>query len=177
MTREQDFEGIAEPKRRNMQPREFLIVPSLEAAFILILSLAGWVSHQPLVFASLGPTAFEIIETPDRPSARPYNIVCGNAVAIIAAFAALWVTNAWSSPDVSAQGVPLARVWAGTLAAMLTVLGTMLIRATQPAALSTSLLVSLGIMQTAKDAVVILVAVVLMVLIGEPIRRLRQRKP
>jgi CBS-domain-containing membrane protein len=148
----------------------------LEAALILILSLAGWISHNPMVFASLGPTAFEIIETPERPSARPYNIVAGNVVAILAAFAALWLTHAWSVPSVSAAGVPLPRVWAGTLAAMLTVFGTLLIRATQPAALSTSLLVSLGIMQTTKDAGIILSAVVLMTLIGEPVRRLREQK-
>lgn len=159
-----------------MRPKDLLIAPILEASLILALSLAGWISNQPLVFASLGPTAFEIIETPDRPSARPYNILAGNVVAMIAAFAALWLTHAWSVPSVSAQGVPLPRVWAGTLASMLTVFGTLLIRATQPAALSTSLLVSLGIMQTTKDAVIIVAAVVLMVLIGEPVRRLRKAR-
>lgn len=158
-----------------MRAREPLIAPVLEAALILILSLAGWISHNPLIFASLGPTAFEIIETPERPSAPPYNIVAGNVIAILAAFAALWLTHAWSVPSVSAEGVPLPRVWAGTLAAMVTVFGTLLIRATQPAALSTSLLVSLGIMQTTKDAAMILSAVVLMTLIGEPVRRLREQ--
>jgi len=156
--------------------KDLIVAPVLEAALILVLSLAGWMSHNPLVCASLGPTAFEIIETPERPSAQPYNILAGNVVGILAAFAALWLTHAWSVPSVSAAGVPLARVWAGTLATMLTVFGTLLIRATQPAALSTSLLVSLGIMQTAKDAVIIIAAVALMTLIGEPIRRLRENK-
>lgn len=61
-----------------------------------------------------------------------------------------------SSPSV---GVPWPRVWAGTLAAMFTVFGTLMIRAAQPAALSTSLLVSLGVMQTMNDAGSILAAI------------------
>lgn len=156
-----------------MVRKELFIAPILEAALILVLALAGWISRTPLVFASLGPTAFEIIETPERPSARPYNILVGNAVALLASFIAVWLTHAWHAPSVSSLGVPLPRVWAGTLAAMLTVFGTLLIRATQPAALSTSLLVSLGVMQTIKDAAIILIAIALMIVIGEPIRRFR----
>ena len=158
-----------------MLRKEFIIAPILEAALILVLALAGWVSHSPLVFASLGPTAFEMIETPERPSARPYNILAGNAVALLASFAALWIAHAWYVPSVSSLGVPLSRVWAGALAAMLTVFGTLLIRATQPAAVSTALLVSLGMMQTIKDAAIIFAAIAGMVAIGEPIRRLRIR--
>lgn len=158
-----------------MLRKDLLIAPVLEAALILVLALAGWLSHTPMVFASLGPTAFEIIEAPERPSARPYNILAGTVIALLASFTALWLTKAWSAPAVSSLGVPLSRVWAGTLAAMLTVFGTLLIRATQPAALSTSLLVSLGVMQTMKDAAIILISITAIVVIGEPIRRLRMR--
>lgn len=158
-----------------MLRKELLIAPILEAALIFVLALAGWISHTPLVFASLGPTAFEIIETPERPSARPYNVLAGNVVALLASFSVLWLTHAWWAPSVSSLGVPLSRVWAGTLAAMLTVFGTLLIRATQPAALSTSMLVSLGVMQTMKDAAIILTAIAAIVVIGEPVRRLRMR--
>ncbi len=158
-----------------MLRKDLFIAPVLEAALIMVLALAGWVSHSPLVFASLGPTAYEIIETPQRPSSRPYNILAGNLVALFASFIALWLTHAWSAPSVSSLGVPLARVWASTLAAMLTVFGTLLIRATQPAALSTSLIVSLGMMQTFKDAAIILIALAVMTLLGESIRRWRIR--
>jgi hypothetical protein len=152
---------------------DVIAAPLLEGTLILVVSLAGWISHNPLVFASLGPTAFEMIEAPVRPSAQPYNIIVGNLIAIAGAFAALWLTHAWSVPPVSASGVPLARVWSAAAATLLTVLGTLLARATQPASLSTTLLISLGIMQTAKDGVVIMAAVLLMVLIGEPVRRWR----
>lgn len=158
-----------------MQVRDVLVVPALEGALILVVGFAGYISHTPLLFASLGPTAFEIIETPQRKTARPYNIIVGNLIAILAALTALWLTHAWSAPDISAGGVPLVRVWAAALAATLTASGTLLARATQPAALSTTLLMSLGVMQTPRDGVVIIVAVLLMTALGEPIRRLRGR--
>lgn len=156
-----------------MYRRDLFLAPVLEGLLILIVGLAGCFCHQPLVFASLGPTAYELVETPTRPSARPYNILVGHFIAILAALVALMVSHAWAVPSVSAIGVPLPRVWAGTLAAMLTVLGTMLARATQPAAISTSLLVSLGVLQTWRDAGAIMSAVLLIVMVGEPLRRWR----
>jgi hypothetical protein len=158
-----------------MQIRDVLVVPLLEGALILVVGMAGYIGHSPLLFASLGPTAFEMIETPERRSARPYNILVGNVIAVLTALTALWLTHAWSVPAVSAGGVPLPRVWAAALAATLTAFGTLLARAMQPAALSTTLLMSLGVMQTARGGAVIMTAVLLMIAIGEPIRRLRQR--
>jgi len=117
------------------------------------------VSRTPLVFASLGPTACEIVETSKRPSGRPYNIIVGNLIAVLAGFAALSITGAWGAPKVSAHGVPLDRVWAATIAALLTVLCALLARATQPAALATTLLIALGIMQIVRDGVIIVLSV------------------
>lgn len=63
------------------------------------------------------------------------------------------------------------------LATLLTVLGTVLTRATQPAALSTTLMIATGTMQQPIDAVVIMAAILLITAVGEPLRgwRLRQR--
>lgn len=156
-----------------MSKRELLIAPIGEAVLILAAALIGWACHQPLVFASLGPTAYELVETPSRPSARPYNIIIGHAIAVLAGFAALFLVHAWSVPSVSAHGVPFLRVWAAVIAAVLTVFFTLLARATQPAALATALLVSLGIMQTSLEAAMIMGGVVLITILGEPIRWLR----
>lgn len=131
-----------------MKIRDTLIAPPLQGALILVVGLAGYISHNPPLFASLGPTALEMIELPERQSARPYNIIVGNLIAVLAALTALWLTHAWSVPGVSAAGVPLLGVWAATLAATLTALATQLTRATQPAAISTTLLMALGVMQT-----------------------------
>lgn len=153
--------------------KDLLIAPVCEGVLLLIAGLVGWAAHQPLVFASLGPTAFELIETPKRPSAKPYNVIVGHLIGVLAGFAALFLTHAWWVPAVSASGVPLARAWAGAVAAALTVVVTLVARATQPAAVATTLLISFGIMQTPREGAVIMCAVLLMTLVGEPLRRWR----
>lgn len=49
----------------------------------------------------------------------------------------------------------------------------LLLRSSQPAALSTTLLVTLGQMQTGRDALAIIAGVILIAIVGEPIRRAR----
>jgi len=154
---------------------DLVLAPLLEAALLAVLGLAGWATHQPLIFASLGPTAYELIETPERRSAKPYNIIMGNLIALLSAFAALWITGAWFAAPVSANGVPLQRVWAAVLAALITVLLTLLAKATQPAALSTTLLVALGILQEPRDGAIIFISILLITAFGEPLRRWRER--
>ena len=156
-----------------MQKTDLLLAPLGEAFLILIAGLAGWLAHQPLIFASLGPTAYELIEMPHRRSARPWSIFAGHGVAVGAGYLALFATAAWKAGPVSPSGVPLPRVWAAVLAAGLTVFVTLLLRASQPAALSTTLLIALGIMQTPRDAAIIMGAVILMMAVGEPLRRWR----
>ncbi len=153
--------------------RDLLVAPLGEAFLLLIAALAGWLCRQPLIFASLGPTAYELIETPHRRSARPYCIFVGHLIAIGAGFLALLATGAWHVSAVSGKGVPLERVWAVVLAAALTVFCTLLLRAGQPAAIATALLIATGILQRPADAGVMMGAVVLMILIGEPFRHLR----
>ena len=68
-----------------------------------------------------------------------------------------------------------ARLWAVVLAAVLTTLVNLILRASQPAALATTLLVSLGAMQTGRDAMVIILGILIITAIGEPVRRFRLR--
>lgn len=156
-----------------MRKRDLLMAPLCEGALILIVSLAAWLSRQPLIFASLGPTAYEQIETPRQPSARPYNVIVGHLIAILAGFIALYCTRAWMAPEVTAGSVALSRVEAAVLSSVLTVLGTLAARAQQPAAIATTLLISLGVMQSWQDALLMMAAVLLMTLCGEPMRRWR----
>ena len=158
-----------------MERRDLVIAPLCEGALVLVVALAAWVARQPLIFASLGPTAFELIETPKRSSARPYNVIVGHLIAVISAYIALYVTRGWWAPAASLGDIRLARVACATLAGLLTVLGTLLLRATQPAALSTTLLIALGVMQRKRDALIIMAGVLLMVAVGEPLRRWRAR--
>jgi hypothetical protein len=164
---------VPPPHLNPMNRRDLLIAPVGEALLILIAALAGWLIHQPLIFASLGPTAYELIETPHRRSARPWNIFVGHLTGIGAAWLALLLTHAWSAPAVSATGVPALRIGTATLAAALTVLGTLVLRASQPAAIATALLISLGLMQTPRESAIMMAAVMLMIVVGEPLRHWR----
>lgn len=156
-----------------MKKMDLVIAPLAEAALIFIAAIAAWLTQTPLVFASLGPTAFEMIETPKRPSARPYNVIVGHLIGVLSAFLALYLTQAWHTPGVASGSISILRVWAATIAALLTVFGTLLTKATQPAALSTTLVIALGPMQSPRDGLLIMVAILLMSAFGEPLRRWR----
>ncbi len=155
------------------KPKHILITSTGEGALILTVAAIGWAAHMPLIFTSLGPTAYELVEKPKAPSARFYNIIVGHFAALAAGFLSLWLLGAWSAPKVAAAGfVSSPRLWAAVMAVVITTATTLVLDASQPASLSTTLLVSLGAMQTAHDALAIVIAVLLLAAIGEPIRRL-----
>ena len=145
-----------------------------EGGLVLALAAIGWATKQPLIFASLGPTAYELVEQPQLKSARSYNIVVGHLIGLGAGFLAIYVLNAWTAPNVLAAGVVSSqRLWATTIAATLTTFLTLILKAGQPAALATTLLVSLGAMQTRQAAMAVVVGVLIITAVGEPIRRFR----
>jgi HPP family len=145
-----------------------------EGCLVLVMAALSWATKQPLIFASLGPTAYELVEQPQLRSARAYNIVVGHLVALGAAFFALYVLNARNAPTVMSPGVVSpGRLWAAVIAASLTTLITLMLKASQPAAMATALLVSLGVMQTRRDAIAIVAGVLILTAIGEPMRRFR----
>jgi len=145
-----------------------------EGGLVLALGIVAWATKQPVIFASLGPTAYELVEQPQLRSARSYNIIVGHLVGLAAGFAAVYVSGAWTAPNVLSSGlVPIPRLWATTLAAGLTTFLTLILRAGQPAALATTLLVSLGAMQSLRAAIAIILGVLIMAALGEPLRQFR----
>lgn len=149
-------------------------VPFLEGGLILLMGGISLAVGRPLLFASLGPTAYEQIEKPELPSARFYNVVVGHWIALGCGFASVAMLHAWNAPKpmVVNYFVPV-RVEACAIAVALTALFTLLLKAGQPAAYATAILVGLGSMQRLSDAVSIFVAVLILGLVGEPIRRMR----
>lgn len=143
-----------------------------EAGIVLVISAIAWAVSQPLIFASLGPTAYEVIEQPQMKSARLYNVIVGHLVGLGSGFLGLWIVNAWHTPKLLPSGhLSWDRMWAVALAAIFTTVINLLLNASQPAALSTTLLVALGEMQTFRDALAIIAGVFLIALIAEPLRR------
>jgi CBS domain-containing membrane protein len=144
-----------------------------EGFLVLTVAAIGLIARMPLIFTSLGPTAYELVEKPNARSARLYNVIVGHMVALGAGFLSLWVLNAWAAPKVASAGfVSSPRLLAAVLSVVITTALTLLLGASQPASLSTTLLVSLGSMQKGRDAIAIALAVFIMAAIGEPVRRL-----
>lgn len=147
-----------------------------EGGLVCAMAAISWATRQPLIFASLGPTAYELVELPQMRSARAYNIVVGHLVGLGAGFLGLYLLNAWAAPNVLSAGIVSSqRLGAVVVAAMLTTFGTLLLKASQPASLATTLLVSLGAMQTRRDALAIIAGILIITAIGEPLRRFRLR--
>jgi hypothetical protein len=152
-------------------------LPAGEVFLILVSGAVAFFSGLPLLFASIGPTAYEQAQMPHLPSSRPYNIIVGHGCGVVAGFAGLWLTGAWGAPAVNgASHLTAPRLWAALLAVLLTSLLTVFLKARQPAAMATTLLVALGGFQTMRGALAIICAVVLIAAVGEPVRRAGLRR-
>ncbi len=85
---------------------DLILAPIGEAVLLLIVGAVGVALHRPMIFNSLGPTAYEMLEKPYSKSARVYNILAGHFLAVLSGFAAVAMLNAWSVPAV---GEPIRR--------------------------------------------------------------------
>ena len=157
----------------DLKTRNVIVSSLCEAGLLCAVGAVAVLLHRPLFFASLGPTAYELTETPERESARPYNVVVGHLFGVLSGFVALAVTQAWKAPVFSTTNITWVRVLAAFVATILTASVTLLAKAGQPAALATTLIVTTGAMQSPKDGLCIMVAIVLLTVIGEPLRRWR----
>ncbi len=170
-------QASGDEQRRKTVP-EAVWAPLSAAALLLVIGLIGLAAHQPLLFPSLGPTAFLQTETPEAPSARPYNVVVGHLVGLLAGFLAVGVFQAASAPSVLAtHELTAPRVWASVLAVALTLLGGLLLRASHPPAAATTLLASLGgFPPTLRSAATVMAGVLIVTLLREVLRRWRLRQ-
>ena len=162
--------------RRIAEIPDLIWAPFWEGVLILLAGATALWSGHPWLFSSLGPTAFEIVEKPKQDSSRTWNVIVGHFIAIGCGFAGVAAAGAWDVPAVNAHSdVAVARLWAATVAVVLTVVFNLLLKAGQPAAMATALLISLGTMQTAYAALWIAAGVCIIAIVGEPLRLLRLR--
>ena len=163
-------------RRRVRALRHEIWAPLTSGLLMLLVGLIGLVTAQPLLFPSLGPTAFLQTEAPDQPSSRVYNVLVGHAAGLVAGYAAVLVLHADGAPALFAVHQLVAvRVWASMLAIVLTMLGSALLKASHPPAAATTLLISLGgFRPTVHDALTIVVGVLIVAVAGEGLRHLRR---
>jgi len=137
-----------------------------------IMAFVAFVTGQPFVFPSLGPTAFLLFYTPLLAAACPRNTVCGHAIGAAAGYLALVLFGLTDAAPALATSVTGARVGAAALSLGLTSGAMVWARVPHPPAGATTLIVSLGIFHEPKQLAVLMLAVVLLVVQGFVINRL-----
>lgn len=138
---------------------------------LVISGVAAYLYKQPLFFPSLGPTAYLVFEQPMDSSSSPRNTLMGHFVAILAGALSLAIFGLLDHPSVLQEGVTLARVGAGALSVALTGAVLILLRSSHPPTGATTLIVSLGLLQTPREMVDLMTGVVLLTVVGWIINR------
>lgn len=157
-------------------PFDWIVTAICEGTIILIVGGIGLLTRNALIFSSLGATAFEQVEKSRSKSARPYSVVLGHLSGIVCGFASVALLRVWKEPAVlSSHELTAGRLWAAVLAVTLTAAVNQLMKATQPAACSTTLLVAMGSFSGLHQAFLLVAGVLAIAFIGEPMRRLRIR--
>lgn len=137
-----------------------------------VMAATAWITGSAFVFPSLGPTAFLLFYTPTQASASPRNTFFGHLIGAAAGYLSLVVFNLTEAAPALASGVTLPRVGAAALSLGLTAGLMVWTRVPHPPAGATTLIVSLGILRTPSELVVLMVAVVLLTVQGFVINRL-----
>jgi CBS domain-containing membrane protein len=141
----------------------------------LAIALSGlWalILKQPLLFPSLGATAFLIFETPMAEVGTPRNTIIGHSVGIAAGVLSLTIFGLLDAPSVYVSGVTLERVGAIALAVALTGGVLRLLRSAHPPAGATTIIVASGLLAKPRQLLDILIGVLLLTIAGWCLNRL-----
>jgi CBS-domain-containing membrane protein len=135
----------------------------------VVLALAGAVglaSKQPWLFPSLGPTVMLACQAPDHPSSQPRTAAVGHIVGIAVGAGFLALFRLTDLPPAPVGGLTTGYVLAGALSVAVTTLILALLHCEHPPAGASTLIVSLGILTSARDLAVMVGAVLLVVAAG-----------
>ncbi len=159
---------------RRFPPRLVWATFVLVNGFITVAVLASLavVTHTPLVFPSVGPTAFLLYFMPTAPTASPRNTLCGHAVGIACGYAALWLLGLEHAPSAVLEEIHWPRVLAAAFSLAATGALMILFRVVHPPAGATTLIISLGFITTPVHLGMIELAVALIVLQALALNRL-----
>jgi len=136
------------------------------AALLSTLGGAVWLTGLPLLFPSLGPTAYLFAVKPDAAESAPRRVVGGHLLGVLAGLAAYHLVAGGVALDgLAAPGSmgALRLAASGIVAVALTTAAMTATDTGHAPACATTLIVSLGILTTPQAALVIVVAVVVLV--------------
>ena len=142
---------------------------------LIAIALSGtwaWVADEPLLFPSLGATAFLMFETPMAEVGTPRNTIIGHAVAVAAAALSLAVFGLWDAPSLYTDGMSPERIGAVAVAVALTGGVLRVLRAAHPPAGATTIIVASGLLASVGQMLDVLVGVALLTIAGWALNRL-----
>ncbi|WHT16500.1 HPP family protein [Crossiella sp. CA-258035] len=138
----------------------------------LVIAAGAIVTHLPMLFPSLGPTAYLLFATPLAEPASPRNTVLGHLIGVLAGAVGLAVFGLLHTPpDLTAITWP--RAGAAALALALTCGGMAALRLPHPPAGATTLIVALGLLRSPADLAMIMVSVLALTVLGGLLNRAR----
>ncbi len=134
--------------------------------FIAVLGVFAWGTGFPMLFPSLGPSAFVLAMFPEGEASDTRRVVGGHVIGILAGLFAYHlfaggVTMTAQIPPLSLPGLRLAV--SSCVATVLTVGGMLFFRVRHPPACATTLIVALGLLSSPVESATILAAVVVLV--------------
>lgn len=134
------------------------------ACAVAVLGTLAALTDEPFVFPSLGATIYLWLSAPSTPAASVRSTLVGHYVGAAAGLGALTLFGLRTQgPDAPAQ-IGVARVAAVALALGVTTLVMVALHAGHPPAGATTLIVSLGLLHTAEQLAILVVAVAFVVL-------------
>lgn len=137
-----------------------------------ISGLLAWLLQEPLLFPSLGATAFLLFETPMAEVSSPRNTVIGHLLGALVATGWLLALGLQDEPNALVGGFEPARAAAVALSVACTGGLLRLLRAAHPPAGATTVIVSMGLLHTVRELVALAVGVLLLALTANVMNRL-----
>lgn len=152
--------------------RDSLLALVFGGVVIAVLGLIASFSDAPLIFPSLGPTAFLIFHRPAASAASPRNTVIGHLIGAACGLAALALFGLIDEPSAFEAGVTVERALAAGLSLGMTAGLMVWCRRGHPPSGATTLIVSLGLMTGAFQLLSLMFAVVMLIVLAQLLHRL-----
>jgi CBS domain-containing membrane protein len=127
-----------------------------------LLALLAFITGNPFVFPSLGPTAYLLFFSPLTDGSSPRNTILGHAIGLVCGYLAFVFTGAGTVPFGIHPGIFWPRILAAALSLSATGAVMVLSCVKYPPAGATTLIVSLGIIAKPRELVIIEIAVLLL---------------
>lgn len=136
-----------------------------------VSGLLAYLFQQPLLFPSLGPTAYLFFESPMSAPSSPRNTIIGHSVAVVAGGVSLAAFGLLEAPSILQAGPTAQHVASGVLSVALTGGALPLFRSSHPPAGATTLIVSLGLLQTVPEVLALIAGVLILTVAGWLVNR------